>query len=248
MRWRTVQIALIGITLFGVEQRYWAAATDRGPERPAPPVAVRPAPPVAVRPAPPVAVRPAPPVAVRLASPVAVRPAPAVAVVGRPFQGRQRKTHKPVQKQKPPEPPPLPCGDYLSFQVLLDRQGFSPGEIDAKPGDNFTHAIIALQQARQVPLTTQPDCETWHALGGDKAGDLLTTYTITPGDVAGPFQPRIPPNLVEQAKLPALAYRSAIEELGERFHVSPALLQRMNRGVAFVAGKENKKTPGPPLP
>src|SRR5919204_179290 len=126
MRWRTVQIALIGITLFGVEQRYWAAATDRGPERPAPPVAVRPAPPVAVRPAPPVAVRPA--------------------------------------------PPPLPCGDYLSFQVLLDRQGFSPGEIDAKPGDNFTHAIIALQQARQAPLTGQPDCDTWHALGGDTAG------------------------------------------------------------------------------
>jgi lipoprotein-anchoring transpeptidase ErfK/SrfK len=153
---------------------------------------------------------------------------------------RAAPQHKRAQKPKEPEPPPLPCGDYLSFQVLLDRQGFSPGEIDGKPGDNFTHAVIALQQARQVPLTTQPDCDTWHALGGDKAGDLLTTYTITPGDVAGPFQPRIPPNLVEQAKLPALAYRSAIEELGERFHVSPVLLQRMNRGVAFAAGKEIK--------
>jgi lipoprotein-anchoring transpeptidase ErfK/SrfK len=160
--------------------------------------------------------------------------------VGRPFQGRQRKTHKPVQKQKPPEPPPLPCGDYLSFQVLLDRQGFSPGEIDAKPGDNFTHAIIALQQARQAPLTGQPDCDTWHALGGDTAGDLLTTYTITSADAQGPFEEHIPANLVEQAKLAALGYRSPLEELAERFHCSPPLLQQLNPGTAFAAGKEIK--------
>ena len=145
-----------------------------------------------------------------------------------------------VQKQKPPEPPPLPCGDYLSFQVLLDRQGFSPGEIDRKPGDNFTHAIIALQQARQVPLTMHPDCDTWHALGGDLAGDLLTTYTIAPADVEGPFEEHIPPKIVDQAKLPALGYRSALERLSERFHASPALLQQVNRGVAFAAGREIK--------
>ncbi|PYQ70587.1 MAG: murein L,D-transpeptidase [Acidobacteria bacterium] len=150
------------------------------------------------------------------------------------------RAHKPVQKQKQPEPPPLPCGDYLPFQVLLDRQGFSPGEIDSRPGDNFTHALIALQQARQVPLTMQPDCDTWHALGGDNAGDLLTTYTIAPADVEGPFEERIPPNLVEQAKLPALGYRSPLERLAERFHASPALLQQLNRGVTLVAGHEIK--------
>src|SRR5439155_47749 len=100
--------------------------------------------------------------------------------------------------------------------------------------------LIALQQARQVPLTMQPDCDTWHALGGDNAGDLLTTYTIAPADVEGPFEERIPPNLVEQAKLPALGYRSPLERLAERFHASPALLQQLNRGVTLAAGHEIK--------
>ena len=38
----------------------------------------------------------------------------------------------------------LPCGDYISFQVLLDRQGFSSGQIDGRPGNNFTHALSDL--------------------------------------------------------------------------------------------------------
>jgi lipoprotein-anchoring transpeptidase ErfK/SrfK len=149
-----------------------------------------------------------------------------------------RRAHKPVPKQKRVEPLPLPCGDYLSFQVLLDRQGFSPGEIDGKPGDNFTHAIIALQQARQVPLTMQPDCDTWHALGGDTAGQTLTTYTITADDLRGPFEKQIPTSLVEQAKLPALGYRSPLEAIAERFHVSPALLQQINHNAPLTEGRQ----------
>src|SRR5262245_24802655 len=85
-----------------------------------------------------------------------------------------------------PEPPPLPCGDYVSFQVLLDRQGFSPGSIDGRPGDNFAHALGALQAARNLPPTREPDCDTWHSLGGDHAEPSLATYIITPEDLEGP--------------------------------------------------------------
>jgi lipoprotein-anchoring transpeptidase ErfK/SrfK len=147
-----------------------------------------------------------------------------------------RRAHKPVPQQKR-TPPPLPCGDYLGFQVLLDRQGFSPGEIDAKPGDNFTHAIIALQQARQIPLTMQPDCDTWHALGGETSGPALTTYTITAQDLHGPFEKQIPADLVAQAKLPALGYRSPVEALAERFHVSAALLEQLNHNTPLAEGR-----------
>ena len=151
----------------------------------------------------------------------------------------RRRAHKPVpQHKRKPEPPPLPCGDYIGFQVLLARQGFSPGEIDGRPGDNFTHAIIALQQARQIPLTMQPDCDTWHALGGDHAEPSLTTYTITADDLKGPFEKTIPADLVAQAKLPALGYRSPLEALAERFHASPALLQQLNQNAPLAEGRQ----------
>ena len=141
------------------------------------------------------------------------------------------------QKARPaPTVPPLECGDYLSFQVLLDRQGFSPGEIDDRPGPNLTHALAAMQSVRNLPQTGEPDCDSWHALAGDQAGDLIAEYTVTEADLKGPFETNIPRNLVQQAELPALGYRSPLERLGEKFHASPALLQRMNPRTAIAAG------------
>ena len=138
--------------------------------------------------------------------------------------------------RQPPPPPPLPCGDLFSFQVLLDRQGYSPGQIDGKTGVNFTHALAAMQSARSLAASGTPDCDTWHALGGDAAGELTATYTISEGDLKGPFEEKIPPDLMAQAKLPALSYRTPLEALAERFHASPALLKQMNTGVALTAG------------
>ena len=147
---------------------------------------------------------------------------------------RPKPAAKPV---KPAAPPPLQCGDLVSFQVLLDRQGFSPGEIDGMTGVNFTHALSALQQARRVPTSGQPDCETWRALGGDSAGSMTTTYTLADTDVKGPFVQTIPRDLMAQAELPALDYRSVVEQIAERFHVAPTLLQRMNPIARFTAGE-----------
>ena len=134
---------------------------------------------------------------------------------------------------------PLPCGDYVAFQVLLDRQGFSPGQIDGRPGANFAHALAAFQNEKKLTAAPQPDCDTWKALEGEST-EATTTYTITDADVKGPFEESIPRNLVEQSKLPALGYTSAAELLGERFHASPALLQRLNPGTSFTAGQTIK--------
>jgi lipoprotein-anchoring transpeptidase ErfK/SrfK len=147
------------------------------------------------------------------------------------------RQHKSAARRRAPAPPPLPCGDLLSFQVLLDRQGFSPGQIDSTPGVNFSRALVALQQARNVPATGQPDCDTWHALGGETAESTLARYTVTAEDLQGPFE-RIPSELVAQAKLPALGYQSLLELLAERFHVSPPLLQQLNRGGRLTDGRE----------
>src|SRR5439155_8474619 len=77
----------------------------------------------------------------------------------------------------------LPCGDYFGFQVLLDRQGFSPGQIDGKPGDNVSHALAAFQAAKRLAGNGAADCDTWRTLGGDPARPPIATYTVTGQDV-----------------------------------------------------------------
>jgi lipoprotein-anchoring transpeptidase ErfK/SrfK len=132
---------------------------------------------------------------------------------------------------------PLPCGDLLGFQVLLDRQGFSPGEIDGKKGDNLTHALAAFQASRKITTVGTPDCETWRALGGDTTGSLIATYTVTQEDAKGPFIAKMPPRIEQQARLPELGYRSLREKLAERFHAAPAFLEQLNHGAPIAAGR-----------
>lgn len=110
----------------------------------------------------------------------------------------------------------------LALQVALDRAGFSPGAIDGQMGSNTKKALAVYRQARGA---------------GPAAVEPLTQYEITQGDVAGPFVGDIPDDLVEQSKLPALGYRSVLEMLAERFHATPALLQRLNPGATFAAGE-----------
>jgi lipoprotein-anchoring transpeptidase ErfK/SrfK len=66
----------------------------------------------------------------------------------------------------------------------------------------------------------------------------LTTYTVTATDTEGPFTPDIPADLTEQGALERLAYRDLREMIAERFHASPALLDRLNPGAEWKAGAE----------
>jgi lipoprotein-anchoring transpeptidase ErfK/SrfK len=120
----------------------------------------------------------------------------------------------------------------LRAQILLDRANFSCGEIDGEFGSNMAKALGAFLQSRNLPVSEVVDEAAWNALNADQA-PALTLYTLTPEDVKGPFL-RIPKDLVEQATLPALGYTSPLEGLGERFHVSPAVLKALNQGASFT--------------
>jgi len=129
------------------------------------------------------------------------------------------------------------CTDPLSYQVRLDRKGFSPGEIDGTFGPNLQRAIGAFQKSVNIPSSGRPDCPTWEALNGAAGGDVFTEYTVTSADVNGDYlgEP-LPPDLAQQAQFTALSYASVAESIAERFHTSPRLLARLNPGIRFEAG------------
>ena len=96
-------------------------------------------------------------------------------------------------------------------------------------------ATAAFQQANGLPASGQLDAATWEALNRDTA-PILVEYTLTAEDVAGPFA-ETPTAPMEMAKLKALPYASVEEKLGEQFHASPALIEKLNPEADFsVAG------------
>jgi lipoprotein-anchoring transpeptidase ErfK/SrfK len=132
----------------------------------------------------------------------------------------------------------------LAAQVMLDRAGFSPGEIDGRAGMNLRRALAAYQRSRSLRESGRADEATLQRLSlefGEQPP--LVTYTLTDTDVAGPFQPEIPDDLVQQSKLPALDYRNALEALGEKFHASPHLLKSLNAGQTFERAGEQIVVP-----
>ena len=120
----------------------------------------------------------------------------------------------------------------LQAEVLLDREGFSPGVIDGTDGDNFGHALHAFQQANGLPVGPL-DQATLNALGQKSPGEILASYTIQPADTAGPFVTHIPHDFAQMARLPNLGYRSPRQLLAERFHMSEGLLAALNPGLRF---------------
>lgn len=125
---------------------------------------------------------------------------------------------------------PTPAG--IRLQVLLDRAHFSPGEIDGKFGESAKKALRAYEAAQQLASSDEVGADVWAKLASDDR-PVMTSYTISKSDVAGPFLRKLPAKMEAMKGIPKLAYSSPREGLAEKFHMSEDLLSALNPGRHF---------------
>ncbi|PZO01423.1 MAG: hypothetical protein DCF30_07415 [Hyphomicrobiales bacterium] len=124
------------------------------------------------------------------------------------------------------------------MQVLLSRRSVSPGVIDGIDGENFRKAVAQFRRQQNLPPGDEIDQLAWLSLGGEAANDVIAEYVLTEKDISYDFADEIPRDYAKQAKMKRLSYTSPAERLGERFHMSEALLGALNPKQAFSEAGE----------
>ena len=108
------------------------------------------------------------------------------------------------------------------LQIFLDQQLFSPGAIDGRSGEFIGKALKRYQRAHGLPDTGILDAN----IPLDSVFPVYTFYTIKPEDFK--WVGDVPKQPSEQAKKKTLLYPDILQFVGERYHVSPDFLLKLN--------------------
>jgi len=121
--------------------------------------------------------------------------------------------------------------EALSWQIALEREGFSPGIIDGKSGPKL--ALAKAEFAKRYELT---DPAMRQALSMTD-GEPVQIYTVGAQDVAQVVG-TIPTDWNLKAKMQFLGYASVADSVAERFHCTRGLLDRLNPGANMTILKD----------
>jgi lipoprotein-anchoring transpeptidase ErfK/SrfK len=135
--------------------------------------------------------------------------------------------------------PPVLDRSVLHVQVILDKLGFTPGVLDGKGGQSLVAALKGFQTANNLKATGEADAATLKALYPYRNWRPTVTVPITADLLAGPFVNPLPKDPLEQAKLPSIGYRTALEALSERFHTTMDTIIELNPpGTRLAVGSK----------
>jgi lipoprotein-anchoring transpeptidase ErfK/SrfK len=121
----------------------------------------------------------------------------------------------------------------VKLQILLDRSGFSPGQIDGQFGENAQKALAAFAEINSLPSSKGLTHEVWDRLTSASKEPAIIEYKISERDVKGPFLKELPEKMEDKKDLKALSYTSPREGLAEKFHMSEDLLSALNPKETF---------------
>ncbi len=130
------------------------------------------------------------------------------------------------------------------LQIFLDQRSFSPGKIDGKWGEFVAKALQRYQRANGLPTTGQIDPSLQHEL--QAVFPIYTTYTLTDDDLKRVGN--VPTKPAEEAKVPALLYRSLTEFIAERYHAGQNFIAHLNsdRNVDNLKAGDTVRVPNVP--
>jgi lipoprotein-anchoring transpeptidase ErfK/SrfK len=128
--------------------------------------------------------------------------------------------------------------EIVKAQILLERAGVSPGEIDGKyDAVLFDEMIAGFAEMQGLPAEARWSPELWAKLTSASSGAVLTDYVITKEDAKGPFFPQLPDKMEAMQNFKSAGYRTLREALAEKFHMSEELLDVLNPEKSLQAGE-----------
>jgi lipoprotein-anchoring transpeptidase ErfK/SrfK len=120
-------------------------------------------------------------------------------------------------------------GNQLELQIALARAGFSPGSIDGKIGSQTRKALLAYQQANELPTTGEFDTTTHAMLKVNEPIFKRRVIQSTDFDQIDP----VPGSWRERGTRSRMAYHSILEMVAEQSMSHPELIQQLNPGIDF---------------